>query len=523
MRAAALGASAGLFLSLAVGVWPETAARAQQSVSAVDAPFALETLRVPGRALEAWPARLEPAARERALVVVSVEGSPPDETRRLCVFARTADGSFGREAVVMIETAPGEVAFDIAPLAPGGPDALILLASDALRVVSLRAPREALRLAIDPPAPLPPRSRELGRLAFVADWSGDGAPRALVPDLDGGHLLPLGAGDPARLRFPVRAEYEPRTNGPRIRDELLLAELHWPALERADDDGDGRPDLFVMSRFSVGVHRLGPAGLAERASRTLPMRPFSVEEELRPRTTSLRLFARDLDGDGLADLVVHRTAGTLLRSHSLTEVFLNPGGGVRDLGTPSLRLAEPDGLVTLEPLDLDRDGRMELVQARLGFGVLQLARILTTRRAEVDLRVTPIRPAALAGVASPAPSFERPISLRLDFGAGRVLGLLPTAEGDWNGDGRQDLVYGRGDDELVLQLGSAEPSGPGFGGAVITQAAPSEGLGRVADLDGDGLDDLVLVDPRDASGAVRVLRNRGRLAGTPPALRAPAP
>jgi len=523
MRATTHAVRTGLFLCLAVGVWPETAARAQEHPPESEAPFALETLRVPGRALEAWPARFDPARGDRSLVVVSVEGSPPAETRRLCVFSRTAGGTFEREPGVMIETEPGEVAFDIAPVAPDGPDALILLASDGLRVVSPRAPREARRIAVDPPAPLPPRSRELGRLAFVGDWAGDGAPRALVPALDGGRLVPLGAGPPARLIFPVRAEYEPRTNGPRIRDELLLAELHWPALERAQDDGDGRPDLFVMSRFSVGVHRLGPGGLAERATRTLPMRPFSAEEELRPRATSLRLFAQDLDGDGLADLVVHRTAGTLLRSRSLTEIFLNPGGGVRDLSAPSLRLEEPDGLVTLEPRDLDRDGRMELVQARLGFGVMQVARILTTRRAEVDLRVTPIPQAAVTEGSAPAPSFERAISLRLDFGAGRVVGLLPTAEGDWNGDGRQDLVYGRGGDELVLQLGSAEPGGPGFGGAVVAQAAPSEGLGRVADLDGDGLDDLVLVDPQDASGAVRVLRNRGRLVGTPPALRAPAP
>jgi hypothetical protein len=41
-----------------------------------------------------------------------------------------------------------------------------------------------------------------------------------------------------------------------------------------------------------------------------------------------------------------------------------------------------------------------------------------------------------------------------------------------------------------------------------------------ADLDADGLRDLVAWDPLDGEGRVRVGRNRGVLPGTPPALRA---
>ena len=45
-----------------------------------------------------------------------------------------------------------------------------------------------------------------------------------------------------------------------------------------------------------------------------------------------------------------------------------------------------------------------------------------------------------------------------------------------------------------------------------------DGAARVADLDGDGLDDLVVYDPLDEKGAVQVLWNRGALPGTAPRL-----
>src|SRR5512134_2586060 len=117
--------SCGIFLSHLLGVWPEGSARAQEAPA--DAPFALETLRVPGRALEAWPARFDLSRRDRSLVVVAVEGSPPDEIRRLCVFSREPGGAFEREPGRVLELEPDVVAFDVAPTARGGPDAVVVL------------------------------------------------------------------------------------------------------------------------------------------------------------------------------------------------------------------------------------------------------------------------------------------------------------------------------------------------------------------------------------------------------------
>ena len=54
-----------------------------------------------------------------------------------------------------------------------------------------------------------------------------------------------------------------------------------------------------------------------------------------------------------------------------------------------------------------------------------------------------------------------------------------------------------------------------FGSNQSLDLRPSEG-GRAADLDGDGLDELILWNPLDREGTVRILRNLGVLPGSTP-------
>ena len=168
-------------------------------------------------------------------------------------------------------------------------------------------------------------------------------------------------------------------------------------------------------------------------------------------------------------------------------------------------------------VDVDGDGRTELLETSIEFGVLQIVRFLLTRRAETRVRLLTVDLEVPGGLRT---LFEDDLSFRLDFGGNQVEGLVPTL-GDWNGDGQLDFYVADGDEEIALRLGSKAADRPLFGGIVARQSVPLPGgESRIADLDGDGLDEIVAFSDRDPALPLVVLENLGRLPGTRPSLSA---
>lgn len=480
-------------------------------------PFRPLRLAVEGRPVEVVVAREGGGAEGAASIAVATSrGAPPDEERHVSLFRFETGAASGRgsrpDRTLAVPT--DVVAFDVGDALPHPGVEVALLSATALRLEASDPAAAPSLLRFEKPLPLPRAVRGLARLALLANWRGR-ATSALLPHPAGLQVVELPEGGSRQVEVPVLADYlgeDPHRVG---REGLLASTLAWPRLEWGDDDGDGRRDLFVLSRYAILVLRPGAAGWPEPARR-IALRPFTAQEELRPETTSLRLFAQDLDGDGLTDLVVHRAVGTLLRSRVHTELFRNRGQGADPTGAPDLTLEADGGFGSLALRDLDGDGRLEILQTWVPFGVVQGVRILLTRAVEARLRVLRL---AGPGLSAAEISWESELRLPLDFEASRVAGLLPSAEGDWNGDGRADLLQPDGAEGIVLRLGEAGPRGPAFGAPVGRQRMPPAEHARVADLDGDGLDDLVVWDPRREAHGVHVLRNRGVLPGTPPGLR----
>ncbi len=146
----------------------------------------------------------------------------------------------------------------------------------------------------------------------------------------------------------------------------------------------------------------------------------------------------------------------------------------------------------------------------VAFGLIQMIRVYTRGRADVRLRLHTVRTEG-EGLRLKE-TWSETISVPFDTTTVRVGTLLPRADGDWNGDGVVDLIYGDGR-KLAIRLAERGPDGPRFGDVEAVEIRPSEG-GLAADLDQDGFDDLVLWDPLDRKGRVRILRNRGVLPGS---------
>ncbi len=145
-------------------------------------------------------------------------------------------------------------------------------------------------------------------------------------------------------------------------------------------------------------------------------------------------------------------------------------------------------------------------------------RFLLTRSTRARVRVLSLDASARGGWRV---VFEDDIAFRLDFEAGTAKGLVPML-GDWNGDGLLDFYLPDGDDAIEFRIGTRSGDALRFEPADARVRVPlTGGRGRIADLDGDGLDEIVAFDPRAIDAPLVVLENLGRLPGTRPTLQSP--
>lgn len=153
--------------------------------------------------------------------------------------------------------------------------------------------------------------------------------------------------------------------------------------------------------------------------------------------------------------------------------------------------------------DLDGDGLQDLVTVNLDFSIFQILRVMTTRKFGIGLEfnVFAQRPGGSFRAIQDL-KLEDKILLDLDD---LKLGRLGNFAGDFNGDGRLEFLSLKGGRTLEVHLGApgcAYSRRPDYT-LKLLEEPPDPGLVRVMDLDGDGLDDLAVTRPLepDPSGA----------------------
>lgn len=302
------------------------------------------------------------------------------------------------------------------------------------------------------------------------------------------------------------------------------------AIAVGDFDGDGKPDLAVVNHGS-GVSIL--VNETERAAAGIRYR-FAMHQDIGAEPNGI--VTGDFNRDGRLDLATANVGDGSL------SILLADGvsAGVLHFSTLALPV-DGVGPAAIAAGDFNGDGKLDLATANyLGSTVSIL--LNETRRGMVDARFdTASQPSVAVGSGpyalvvgdfngdgrpdlATANSYDNSVSVLINTTPGGehvprfVLATSPAvgqgpiaiAAGDFNGDGKLDLVTANHfDDSLsILVNDSAEGAeGAHFRPATVLAVGSNSGLAAVAviDLDGDGKPDLVAAN--DGSDSLSIFSN----------------
>ena len=366
---------------------------------------------------------------------------------------------------------------------------------------------------------------------ITRDLNGDGLDDLIVPDLDGFWIATqLGNGsftDPIKLGPP-----DPFLDKIALDDKHSYREVginpltvHWylSRLHQMDYDQDGRNDLVFWNADHFEVYRQDTNGMFSAVAETFTVdipfdtdgaysiafdfkgeNMFSLIFGFRKKTKRRVLHTfQDLNGDGVADLVIHSLAGRSLgKQRSQYEVHF---------GTPT-----PDGIVfardvsmTIRPRgsagglqpwgyssqwfqDLDGDGKTDILFKDVKTGLIGMSRAMVGKSIAIDLECYRIEDGTYPNKATT----RRKIRPNLDIFEKHRVFFPVVLLGDVNGDGRLDLLVGKHWEELHVFLGVPGPKLFARKPQKVAVAMPNdERNARLVDLNKDNKQDILIHYP----------------------------
>jgi hypothetical protein len=280
-----------------------------------------------------------------------------------------------------------------------------------------------------------------------------------------------------------------------------------PRLSLGDVDGDGSVDIVSATRHDIRVFlNRGDASFARTPSRITALNLITERDHVRG-AGGASAQAADMDADGKLDLLVSHLSGGLANAQLEARLHLS-AAGPWDPAHPTTTLRTEAALGSDTLLDLDGDGRLELLRLSMPFSVLEVVEALVTR--SVDARFSIFHLDGQRGLDT-KPLATVDVDLPINFETFRGRGFLPAWHLDLNGDRQLDLLTSGGGTKIEVTLGGGDRR---YDERAASQEVDTQGLLRSGDLDGDPLPDLLLFDPMTSDATVRLLHNRGMLAGT---------
>jgi len=444
-------------------------------------------------------------AQDRVESAVAVTEVVPAlfEERKILPFLARPDGTYRQGPP-----------FDMPPtwiaLAAGsGPHVAVALTDDGLEALdgASDGTLSSTRL-IDEPSAFEGARAFLSQLDFLEDVDGDGVPDAVVPARDGIAIHrgtregSFEAKASTRLRLPE--------------DVVVRGRRSVPVVKFLDVDGDGTLDLVSdgLDRWpgQISVAR-GEGGARFAAPRTVSVGCLSDKDR---RVAWFGGLAR-----GARPSFVTRQQLETGKSDRKEAMKPQMRYGVHPIGADLAVPTSPkttfdaegyaftgafeDG-IDLEFIDLDGDGRRDLVTVTVDVSMFQVLRALTSKKIGIGLDFRVYAQDA-DGAFHLVPDQVLHEKLNLDLNRFEI-SRLGQFQGDFDGDGRIDFVHlGKG---KTITIHRGEPGGryPEKPDLAIELAEEPEDvlLVRVRDFDGDGRSDIAVtrtLAPTEAGASAR--------------------
>lgn len=330
----------------------------------------------------------------------------------------------------------------------------------------------------------------------LADLDGDGIDEMWYPDASGDGAMRILGGTPAGDRvLSIHATNRASTG----LVHGLLRTAYVPNLFPADLDGDGTRELVALRDKRLVAWN--PTGTPTADGHvephvTLPLPflepdPDQGPEELR----TARLQIEDVDGDGIADLLVTVITGVRTNLLSIRTVLFHYPGPFRTqeggLVAPAARIDTQSIVLHPQFVDLDGDGAKDYVGDSIRGTMLDLIARLMGQDPKITF--VAFRFDKQRGTFAGTPWFTVERMYASKEALDNTFGRSAWFDGDFDGDGRRDLLDIGNLTSVQVHSGAGSP--PTFTQALVPPVPVKEGLtadAQVADLNADGRADAVL-------------------------------
>ena len=455
-----------------------------------------------------------------AMAELAVVHIGENNDRRLLIYA-FGDGTW---EPILDATLRSEVLFvDVANI--GGRDRLIAYESGRLNWFDPESATERTLVAATSNFN-PPRKGEIPHVDVTRDVNGDNRDDLVVPDVDGFWVfIQMGDGafaDPVKIGPSIEMSRIYGADGYRY-DPWSQSRVH-----EMDYNRDGLSDLVFWNEDHFEINLQDERGLFAPEAETFTtdvlfdsddlgslVAPEGVRQRRKDRGASGDMTGRvlhsltDVDGDGVADLVVFSLKGgssrflgqtsELWSMQSTYEVHFGAPTHDRTHFAPDVDAAiHSDGIpFGLEPHDFDHDGQVDVMFTIINPGIFKtigmLSSALLTQSVSMDLHFYRME----GDIYPDKPDVTRKIrTTSLGQSGEKAAAHFPSVLiGDVNGDRCSDLLVQQGRKELRVFLGVPGPNLFARQPQKVAVAVPNEEYIRLVDLNEDGKQDILMHYP----------------------------